>query len=260
VPPVAANCNCGNGCHDVANGFDRIGAFHQLGRTHHLGVYLLSYLTSAESLVYCAVFFYVLGFLFRDELWLRGLLFIGTMFYIFYYYYAAESPLWEAMFTSGLLGLVNVSMILVVLLERSTVGMGSDAAVLYGFFQNLSPGQFRRIMKRGTLQTATRDEVLSKEGEPLTTFYFVFEGKSTIAKRGQTVEVPAGHFIGEVAFLKGGPATASVTVSKGTRYVAWKHEALRDLMQRSPNLSNGLIALLNMDMAGKVARSQPVVD
>jgi len=83
VPPVAANCNCGNGCH----------------------------------------------------------LFIGTMFYIFYYYYAAESPLWEAMFTSGLLGLVNVSMILVVLLERSTVGMGSDAAVLYGFFQNLSPGQ-----------------------------------------------------------------------------------------------------------------------
>jgi len=57
---------------------------------------VLASLWSAEIFVYGALLFYVLGFLFRDELWLRGLLFVGTIFYILYYYFAAQSPLWDA--------------------------------------------------------------------------------------------------------------------------------------------------------------------
>jgi len=213
---------------------------------------------SAEMLVYGALLFYVLGFLFRDELWLRGLLFIGTMFYILYYYHAADSPLWEAIITSSILATVNIAMIAVVMWERSTFGMGADSAVLYGYFKNLSPGQFRRIMKQGTLVIAESDETLTSEGEPLDRFYFVFEGQSNITKRGNSTDVPTGHFIGEVSFLKGGPATATARVTKGSRYVMWTHKDLKQLMKKSPNLSNALLALLNMDMAGKVGRSQPV--
>lgn len=218
---------------------------------------MLSYLLSAEALVYAALLFYAMGFLFRDELWLRGLLFIGTVFYILYYYYAAQSPLWEAIITSSILGVINISMIAVVALERTTFAMGADTAALYGHFSNLSPGQFRRIMKQGTMMVAEKDETISVEGEPLDHFYFVYDGQSKITKRGLTTKVPVGHFIGEVAFLKGVPATATVTVAKGSRYVIWQQSKLRQLMKKSPNLSNGLLALLNMDLAGKVATSQP---
>ncbi len=221
---------------------------------------MLSFLMSAEALVYAALLFYVLGFLFRDELWLRGLLFIGTMFYILYYYHAADSPLWEAIITSSILGFVNIAMISVVVFERTTFGMGADSAVLYGYFKNLSPGQFRKMMKQGSMHIAQKDETLAVEGETLNTFYFVFEGHSIITKRGISTDVPVGHFIGEVAFLKGGPATATARVQKGSRYVAWTHRDLKTLMKKSPNLSNALLALLNMDMAGKVGRSQPVND
>lgn len=247
----------------VANGFDTEPKFASGDRTDTsttFGGSLFSFLMTAEALVYAALFFYVLGFLFRDELWLRGLLFIGTMFYILYYYHAAESPLWEAMLTSSILGAVNISMICVVAWERSTIGMRGDTASLYGYFENLTPGQFRRILKRGTLNTARERTKLSQEGDALEHFYFVYEGYSIITKRGKTTDVPAGHFIGEVAFLKGGPATATVEVAPGSHYISWRQDDLRRLMRKSPNLSNGLLALLNMDMAGKVATSQPTGD
>ncbi len=218
---------------------------------------MISSLLTAETLVYGALLFYVLGFLFRDELWLRGLLFIGTVFYILYYYFVSDSPLWEAIITSGILGVVNLFMIVIVVLERTTFAMGVDQAKLYAQFGNLSPGQFRRLMKHGEMITADADTILADEGKPLSKFYYVIEGSSKITKRGQTTVVPVGHFIGEVAFLKGTHASATVEISKGSRYVRWHHDALRGLMERSPNLSNGLIALLNLDMAGKVARSQP---
>ncbi len=217
-----------------------------------------SFLLSAEVFVYAALAFYVLGLLFRDELWLRGLLLIGTIFYIVYYYTATDAPLWDAIVTSTILGLVNAVMIVVVIWERTTFAMGGDTAVLYSFFKNLSPGQFRRIMKRGQLVVVDEAQTLCVEGAALDKFYFVYEGQSVIAKRGVSSDVPVGHFIGEVAFLRGVPATATVTVQPGSRYVVWAHDDLRKLMKKSPNLSNALIALLNLDLASKVASSQPV--
>ena len=230
----------------------------QLGATPSPGVSLLSYLLSAEALVYAALFFYVLGFLFRDELWLRGLLFAGTMFYILYYYYAAESPLWEAIITSSILGLVNLWMIVVVILERTTFSMTADTAALYGHFQTLTPGQFRRMIKVGKHLEAEKAEILCQEAKPLNQLYFIYDGHAEITKRGVATPVPVGHFVGEVAFLKGSSATATVRVEKGSRYLAWTHADLQRVMQKSPNLRNGLLALLNIDMAGKIASSQPV--
>ena len=70
-----------------------------------------SYFWSAGVFVNLALLFYVLGFLARDEIWLRGLILIGTAFYLIYYYYAADTPLWDAIFASGVLGLANIYMI-----------------------------------------------------------------------------------------------------------------------------------------------------
>lgn len=216
-----------------------------------------SLLISAELFVYVALLFYVLGFLFRDELWLRGLLFIGTFFYILYYYFAADTPLWDAIITSGILGLVNIVMIGVVILERTTFAMNAETAELYSYFSNLSPGQFRRIMKRGQQQVSGEAQTLCREGETLDRLYFVVDGTVYITKGAKRSLVSDGSFVGEVAFLRGTPASATVDIGPGTTYVVWEHDVLRALMAKSPNLANALLAKFNMDLAGKVARSHP---
>lgn len=223
------------------------------------GEEFLSYnIWSPEALVYIAFLFYVLGFLFRDELWMRGLLLAGTAFYVLYYYFAPVNPLWDAILTSSIMGVVNVAMIIVVVAERTTFTMSEDKAAIYAHFANLSPGQFRRVIKRGDTRVADRTERLCTAGDHLDALCFIVHGDAEITKRGETITVPPGRFVGEVAFLRGTPASATVDVPKGAIYVKWDHRKLRALMKKSPNIHNAMVARFNLDLADKVATSQPI--
>jgi len=61
----------------------------------------------ATVFVQLALLFYVLGFLTRNELYLRVWLLTGTGFYILYYYFVTDVPLWDALWTSAAIGVVN---------------------------------------------------------------------------------------------------------------------------------------------------------
>jgi CRP-like cAMP-binding protein len=62
-------------------------------------------------------------------------------------------------------------------------------------------------------------------------------------------------FIGEIAWLLGTPATATVQVSPGMRYVEWDTAHLRTLLTRSPDLRISFEGMLNRDLAGKLGKS-----
>ena len=103
-------------------------------------------ITPVGVLVYVALAFGVMGFLARDELHWRGLMLAATGFYLCYYFFIAESPLWDAFIANSLLGLVNLSMIFVVIVERSTFGMSREKIDLFRMFPLLTPGQFRKLI------------------------------------------------------------------------------------------------------------------
>ena len=47
----------------------------------------------SKNIVHVAALLYLVGFLFRDQLILRGLILVGDLVYILYFYFAPESPL-----------------------------------------------------------------------------------------------------------------------------------------------------------------------
>ena len=63
----------------------------------------------------------------------------------------------------------------------------------------------------------------------------------------------AGEFIGEVSFMLGGMATATVTIEKGGVYYEWRKDKLRKVLENQPRLSQAFEALIGRDMAKKVA-------
>lgn len=217
----------------------------------------LSILWSASIFVHLALLFYVLGFLARDELWLRGLLLVGTFFYIIYYYYISDSPLWDAIVASSILGAANLYVIAVICLERSTVFMKPDALSLYRSFPTLSPGQFRQILAKARRVSLIDRATLAKNGETSNALIFLISGHAVIERSGTraTAEVPG--FIGEIGFLLRRPATATVMAEPGAEYLEWDSEEIRALLDRKPELSNAMVALFNLDLAAKVARSMP---
>lgn len=219
----------------------------------------MSYLFSAGIFVQIALLFYVLGLLTRHELLLRVQILIGTVCYIIYYYFVGETPLWDAIWASGVIGAANIYMIAVVLWERSTFGMSTRMLWLYQFFPTLNPGQFREIMKSAVWIKAEEDKKLCSCGDHLGHLFFTVKGETILRQNEKDYLISPGSFIGEISFLIGGPATADVIAPKGVEYVSWDREKLSEQMRKSMRLSNAISALFNNDIARKLARSGPIV-
>jgi len=211
-----------------------------------------------DSFVYLAFALGLAGYLARDELWLRLLMLAASANYLVFYYHVADEPLWNAILTSGTLALVNLAVIGVVILERTTLAMSRQVAAIYRSFEMLTPGQFRRIMRLGDIRTATGTVRLTTEGEPVEKLSFVTNGSVTVSKQGRRTEIPARIFVGEIAYATGRPASATVEVTPGTVWIEWDQEKLRRLARRFPSLGVALVAQFNVDLLDKVAASQPI--
>lgn len=213
---------------------------------------------SAGTLVQLALLFHVLGFLARGELLLRGLLLTGTLFYILYYFNISQEPLWDAILASSVLAIVNLGMICWLVIERTTFSMSHQTADIYRFFTTLSPGQFRRVLRKATIETCSQTTRLCTEHAPNARLFAVVSGKVTLEKGGQKITRETRMFIGEVGFLTGQNASATVEVAAGSVVASWSFDDIRVLMDRSRAMRNALIALFSDDMAAKIARSAPL--
>lgn len=213
-------------------------------------------LFAKENIVHLGAALYLIGFLFRGQVLLRAFVIAGDLVYISYFYFAPEVPLWGGVFWSAVFMIVNTVMIARVLADRTPFRMSGEERQLFSLLDTLSPGEFRQLIRIGRWHTATRATVLAEENRPLDSLYYVLDGDICIAKSGGAPRLIGPHaFIGEVAFLLAQPASATVTVAAGARYVTWNRAALRQQQLRAPSLAVALSAALNKDMAAKVARS-----
>ena len=208
------------------------------------------------TLIYVALAFGILGFLARDQLLLRLLMLGSTFNYLFYYGFVNDTPLWDPIFANLALGLANLTMICVIVIERSTIGMSSDEHAFYRRFPMMTPGQFRRL--RRAARPVQGPAVLVRQGLPVRQLFYVHDGSVTVEKDGHRFTIGPDVFVGEVAFITGATASASVTVPETARVLGWTHDELDRLFRRMPSLRVALLAHLNADMARKVAASTPI--
>jgi len=206
-------------------------------------------------LVHLGAILYLVCFLFRNQILLRCFAIIGDCAYIAYYYGVSTVPLWDAMFYASMNIAINFVMIALLLRDRREGDFSVEDLHLYRRFSPLSPGEFRRLMKLGNFEQTDYDRKLTTEGQPLEHLYYILEGEIDIKKSGRKIKPESGIFIGEVAFLSQKPATATVTIRKGTRIVVWSSAALKSALAKDEALGHGFQSLLNADLVSKVARS-----
>ena len=206
-------------------------------------------------LVHAAALTYVIGFLVRDQLILRGLLQVGSVFYILYYYLEPATPLWDAIAWTAVMFAANAWTISRILADRRTGRFDDDDLIVFSAIQGIAPGDFRRLMAKAAKDTAHVEIGLTREGDVPRNLWFLISGKAVVDKKGFARAIPGPMFIGEIAYLLKQPASATVTLEAGSRYVRWPVEDLYALVAKSETLGNALDAAFNRDLAAKVAAS-----
>ena len=192
------------------------------------------------------------GLLLRDQLLMRFFLLSATLFYISYYYFLQPVPLWNPIFWSALIGVANLSVILRILMERTTFSLGTHERALYNAFTNLSPGEFRRLLRKCKWMTSTAETELIADGKPNSRLYYIMGSGARVIRSDRELTLNKGSFAGEISFLLGTPATASVIVPEQTPYVYWEHSDLIQIEKRYPAIRIALRETLNVDLAQKV--------
>jgi CRP-like cAMP-binding protein len=135
--------------------------------------------------------------------------------------------------------------------------MSADMLSLDRSFPNFNPGQFRTIMTKAEIITQTEDTVLLHQGiQPAQLFLTISDG-FMLERNSQNAELGPGNFLGEISFLLGGAATATVVAKPGSSYVSWDLGELHYMMANSPSMANAVSVLLNKDIARKLAVSFP---
>ncbi len=210
---------------------------------------------SWEILAHIGAILYLVCFTFRNQLLLRSFAILGEICLMTYYITYGEGPLWTLMFYSAMNMLINFVMIGLILRDQRHSTMSDNDMKLYQGFGAMTPGDFRRLTRIGGWNKASEATVLTKEGEPVKALHYILDGGITIIKAGREIPVDPKMFVGEIAYLKNTPASATVTVAPGTTFITWPYEALNKLTEKNPELKQSLMGLLGSDLAHKVART-----
>ena len=208
---------------------------------------------SLDILVHIGAFLFLLAYLVRDQILLRGLIILGTVFYIVYYFFM-ETPLWSALLWNSSFVVINLIMIGVIYSDRASFVMSEREKKLYQVFNTLSPGEFKKLLKIADWFDGSSEEQITTAGEVPARLYFIIDGEALIARDDKKFFVGPSVFIGELAYLIKKPATATVKLTDKVVGISWKTSSLIKLLASNPQMKIAFDGLLNQDLAAKLAR------
>ena len=198
-----------------------------------------------------------LAFLLRDQLQLRLLMAVSFFMQGLYYYSIPGGPLIDPLFWKIVSFAANLLMIILVFGGKLDFGVPQDLSSLYEKISVLSPGQFRKLTSTSHRVSGGGTVILTK-GERPQHLYFLLRGSVAINKQNQTTELLPGVFLGEIAFLNGTAASATVTLQEGAECIAWNSAELQKLLDRDQAINIAMRGVFNSDLAAKLATSLPM--
>lgn len=210
-------------------------------------------------LTYTLVFF---SFLVRSIFWLRVLSIFASSASILYNYYIAGDPLWVPIQWNAIFFLTNIVHIIIILMERRNFVLeGYEAYIHDEFFKELTSSEFKKFTKDGYLRTAQNKEVLIEQHHSVDSLIIIYSGNVEILSHGEKVlDLSSGHFVGEMSFLTGEPATAEVRCLGEVKYFFWGKESLKKLVLKKPKLMMALQKALSHQLIDYILKDKQKSD
>lgn len=199
----------------------------------------------------------VVSYLFSNVLILRGLTVFSMLGYIIGGLIAGyNAPGMKALiFFSALAMFINIYKCIVLIIERHPILLPDHLKQIYkDNFSVMTPREFYKIFTFSHIEQYKQSDILARQDEPINELCLILKGKIRILKNNQikTTLFP-GFFIGEMSFMTGGFATATVEVAEDhTECAVWDKEKLTALLDSEPDLSLKLRQALALNLVKKL--------
>lgn len=120
-------------------------------------------------------------------------------------------------------------------------------------FQNFSDLEFKKLFKFAEWSDIDANTKLVVEGLPVTYLIYITKGGARVQVGGITkARTQPFMFVGEMSFLSGENASATVTTDQVCRCVRWTQESLKSLMISNPAMNLAFKSVIGVDLTVKV--------
>jgi len=186
--------------------------------------------------------------------WLRVTAVIGLCLEIAYFVLVSGVTLYTGIGWDLVFIVINLFHLLRLTRERLRVHLASDDRdLLRTLFDGLDDAQIGMLLNSASWHKAPVGEQLTIEGAPVPALMLIAAGQVSVDVGDQTVaRMGPGSFIGEMAFLSGGTASATVTATLPTRVMKIEQSRLKTLLVIDSQIASVLHRLLGADLAQKL--------
>ncbi|RYE11424.1 MAG: cyclic nucleotide-binding domain-containing protein [Hyphomicrobiales bacterium] len=197
----------------------------------------------------------VVSMLMRNIVWLRAIAIFAGVSRILIRSMILYDPVTVAWETA--LVLINVGQLLLIWWDRGQSHANEDEALLATTVLPGQPGRAsRKLLKLAQWRQVEPGETLISEGQRIDHLLFVTDGAARIEKHGALVAICSrGDFVGEMGFVSGNPATATVIADRPMRLASFDSATLKASLADHPDLRHALEASFNRNLIGKLSRA-----
>jgi hypothetical protein len=187
--------------------------------------------------------------------WLRVTAVVGLALEIVYFRLSGGALhagiAWDVVFI-----LINAWQICRLIADRRALASLSEVQLLrQGPFAGFDSVQLASVLKTGTWRDFDAGTRLTEEGRPVGHLVLICEGQALVETDGEEIaNLHDGAFVGEMAFLSGNPASATVTVGRRTRAFVFDAGKLAALARENHSIAGDLHRAIARDLARKLAR------
>lgn len=205
-----------------------------------------------DILVHVGASIILIGYAIRDQIVLRLMVVIGTLFYVAYYL-SMDTPLWSSLMWNALFISINIFMVIKLYRDRIVGKMSYNEQTLFRFLHNLNPGEFRKIRNAGYIATTDSKSRICDKSKNNNHLYLILDGAAEVLLPNKNVILGAGAFIGEISFLKGGKTSADVYLLPNTTFMVWEYDDLEELFRKNQHIKNCINYLIAQDVTRKLS-------
>jgi CRP-like cAMP-binding protein len=203
-----------------------------------------------------AYFFLAMSYVLTNIFWLRVTA-VFSMFLEIVYFYFSGGDLSIGIGWTVLFILINAVQLFILLRDRFSLRLPEkEGPLLRAALHGLDDSQISRLLKATDWMDCAAGDVLTKQDAPVDALYFICSGRATVEVDHKIVaQLEKGAFIGEIAYLTGNAATATVKMEAPGRLLKFSKMRMAKVVGTDDQINGIIYQLLGRDLAAKMRQS-----